>query len=163
MKFLWVFVGLFFSANALAQTKRETQAWIIKQTEVNPPGLKYSIEEDELVIHFILALDTIKKGIPISKVKTIFVTHTNHYLSYSLMCDSPCTYLLDDPETKQPKFLFEIYQKLDPTFVPRMNKALLHLIRLNGGNAAIVKQAAESLRALLTSVEIGSACKSWPV
>lgn len=142
MKFLWVFVGLFFSANALAQTKGETQAWIIKQTEVNPPGLKYTIEEDELVIHFRLPLETIKKAVPISKVKTIFVTHTNGYLSYSLACDSPCTYLLDEPEKKQPKFLFEIYQKLDPTFVPRMNKALLHLIRLHGGNASIVKQDA---------------------
>jgi hypothetical protein len=57
-----------------------------------------------------------------------------------MMCDSPCTYLVDEPETKQPRLLFEIYQRLDSAFIPRMNKALLHLIRLNGGNATIVKQ-----------------------
>lgn len=141
-KILGVLVGLLFSVGVLAQTKEETQAWIIKQTQVNPPVLKYTIEGNEFVVHFIQPLETIKKAIPINQVKTIGVTHTNRYLSYSLMCDSPCTYLPDEPETKQSRFLLEIYQKMDPAFVPRMNKALLHLIRLSGGNATIVKQDA---------------------
>lgn len=140
MKLIWAVMSLLVSANILAQTKEETQSWIIKQTATNPPGLRYKIEGDELVSQITMPFESIKKAIPINKVKTIGVTHSSRYLSYSLMCDSPCSYLLDEPEIKQPKFLLEIYQKMDPAFVLRMNKALLHLIRLNGGNATIVIQ-----------------------
>jgi hypothetical protein len=140
-------ISLLFSCvavNAVAQTKEETEAWIIKQTEVNPYEIKHSIEGDELISHITMPSvnignPPIQKAIPISQVTTIAYTHTNEYLSYTMTCDQPCAYLLDEPDEKRPKFLFEIYKKLDASYVPRMNKALLHLVKLHGGKAKVVK------------------------
>ena len=141
-------VGLFFflqlSSNVIAQTKEETESWIIKQTQVNPYQFKHTIEGDELISHTTIGSDMItggpiQKAIPISKVTTIAYSHTNEYLSYTMTCDKPCAYLLDEPEELRPKFLFEIYTKFDASYVPRMNKALLNLIKLHGGKAKVVK------------------------
>ena len=126
----------------LAQTLRETEGWIIKQTEVNPYELKHSIEGDELISRLHLPRISggpIEKAVPIKHVTTIIYTHTNEYLSYTMQCDRPCAYLLDEPDIKQPKFLFEIYKRLDSSYVPRMNSALLHLVKLHGGKARIIK------------------------
>lgn len=143
---LFTFIGFtpFFSTNVMAQTKEETEVWIIKQTQVNPYQLKHTIEGDELISSTTVGSDMIagglvKKAIPISQVTTIAYTHTIEYLSYTMTCDKPCAYLLDEPEELRPKFLFEIYAKLDKSYVPRMNKALLHLIKLHGGKAKVVK------------------------
>jgi hypothetical protein len=35
-------------------------------------------------------------------------------------------------------FLFEIYAKVDAEMVARMQKALLHLVKLHGGNAKLI-------------------------
>lgn len=136
----------FLSVTAMAQTQEETETWILKQTEVNPREIKHSIEGDVLISKVTmlngiggLGGEPIEKGIPISQITNIIYTHTNEYLSYTMTCDKPCAYLLDEPDEKRPKFLFEIYKKLDSSYVPRMNKALLHLIKLHGGKAKIVK------------------------
>jgi hypothetical protein len=138
---------ILFSSNVIAQTLAETEAWIIKQTEVNPDAMKHSIEGDELISHTEMGIgsmsEKIQKAIPISKITTIAYTHTNEYLSYTMTCDTPCAYLLDEPEEKRPIFLFEIYTKLDASYVPRMNKALLNLVKLHGGKARIVKAKIE--------------------
>lgn len=141
----------FLSINAMAQTKEETEVWILKQTEVNPGEIKHSIEGDVLISKVTmlngiggLGGEPVEKGIPISQITNIVYTHTNEYLSYTMTCDKSCAYLLDEPDEKRPKFLFEIYKKLDSSYVPRMNKALLHLIKLHGGKAKIVK--AEALK-----------------
>jgi hypothetical protein len=136
---------LTLAGNSIAQTKEETETWIIKQTEVNPYELKHSIEGSELISSMTLAgagitgSGAIQKAIPISQVTTITYTHTSEYLSYTMMCDKPCAYLLDDPDQKRPKFLFEIYKKLDAGYLPRMNSALLNLVKLHGGKAKVVK------------------------
>lgn len=137
-----------FAAHVIAQqTKEETEGWILKQTVINTPGLSYTIEGDEFVSRMSygapvgLGVDDIQKAIPISKITQIQYIHTDRYLSYIFMCNELCAYLLAEPEEKQPKFLFEIYRKLDASFAERMNKALLHLIKLHGGNAKISKQA----------------------
>ncbi len=139
----------FLSINAMAQTKEETESWILKQTEVNPSEIKHSIEGDVLISKVTmvngiggLGGEPVEKGIPISQITSIVYTHTNEYLSYTMTCDKPCAYLLDEPDEKRPKFLFEIYKKLDSSYVPRMNKALLHLVKLHGGKAKIVKAVA---------------------
>lgn len=138
-----------FTTHAVAQqqTKEETESWILKQAAVNTAGLTYTIEGDEFVSHMsfgpgaeIYGAGAVQKAIPLSRVTHITYVHTEKYLSYSLMCNESCAYLLEEPETKQPKFLFEIYRKLDADFPARMNKALLHLIKLHGGNAKITKQ-----------------------
>ena len=150
MKFLITLCLLsFLSINAMAQTKEETESWIIKQSELNPQEIKHSIEGDVFISKVTmvngiggLGGDPVEKGIPISQITKIVYTHTNEYLSYTMTCDKPCAYLLDEPDEKRPKFLFEIYKKFDSSYVPRMNKALLHLVKLHGGKAKIVKAEA---------------------
>jgi len=141
----------FLSVTAMAQTQEETETWILKQTEVNPREIKHSIEGDVLISKVTmvngiggLGGEPVEKGIPISQITNIVYTHTNEYLSYTMTCDQPCAYLLDEPDEKRPKFLFEIYKKLDSSYVPRMNKALLHLVKLHGGKAKLTK--AEALK-----------------
>lgn len=139
----------FFSINAMAQTKEETESWILKQTEVNPGEIKHSIEGDVLISKITmvngvggLGGEPVEKGIPISQITNIVYTHTNEYLSYTMTCDKLCAYLLEEPDEKRPKFLFEIYKKLDSGYVPRMNKALLNLVKSHGGKVKIIKAEA---------------------
>ena len=132
--------------HAMAQSRQETEDWIINQTKVNPYGLKHRIEGNELISRLELPSVTIgggiiEKAIPIGQITTIAYTHTNEYLSYTLSCNVPCSYLMESPEIKRPKFLFEIYSKLDASYVQRMNNALLHLVKLHGGQAKVVKAA----------------------
>lgn len=141
----------FLSINAMAQTKEETEAWLLKQTEVNPSEIKHSIEGDVLISKVTmvngiggLGGEPVEKAIPISQITKIVYTHTNEYLSYTMTCDKPCAYLLDEPDEKRPKFLFEIYKKLDSSYAARMNKALVHLIKSHGGKAKIIN--AEALK-----------------
>jgi len=146
-KCISVFVFLLITNHTIAQpSKDETEEWILKQAEVNTPGLSYTIEGEELVSRLSfggpagLGMSDIQKAIPIGKDTQIHYIHTDKYISYILMCSEPCAYLVAEPDEKQPKFLFEIYRKLDANFAERMNKALLHLIKLHGGNATIAKQ-----------------------
>lgn len=142
----WILGLLFFSLASAAQTKEETAEWILKQSEINTPLLKYGIEGGEFVseVSFgpgadAMGASAVRKAIPIREISRITYVHTDRYLSYSLMCDRPCAYLIDDPDQKQPKFLFEIYRKLDASFPPRMNKALLKLIEQHGGKAKLLQ------------------------
>jgi hypothetical protein len=140
---LLVFLTL-YTTIAISQTQEETEGWILKQTEFNLEGrLKYAIEDGELIssltLPYALGGETIQKAIPISQITKISFVHTDKYLSYSLMCDKPCAYQADEPDDKQTKFLFEIYKKQNSSFPPRMQKALLHLIKLYGGEAKMIK------------------------
>jgi hypothetical protein len=148
-RIVWTFGLLLFAVSAIAQTREETEAWILQQGNMNTPLLRYYIERGELVSEASfgpgagsMGARPVQKAIPIGRITHITYVRTDKYLSYSLMCDTPCSYLLDEPDEKPPKFLFEIYRKLDASFPARMNKALLHLIRLHGGSATIVKQGA---------------------
>lgn len=145
------FFGLMLvSISAAAQTKTETEAWILKQSEMNTPLLKYRIEGDELVSEAsfgpgaaTMGASVVGKAIPIREITRIAYVHTEKYLSYVLMCDKPCAYLIEEPDEKQARFLFEIYQKLDASFPPRMNKALLKLVEHHGGRAKLVRMQLE--------------------
>lgn len=144
-------VGLLLcSISAHAQTKAETEAWILKQGEMNTSLLTYRIEGGELVSEVSLGpgaaamgASTVSKAIPIREITRIAYVHTEKYLSYSLMCDRPCVYLIEEPDEKQPRFLFEIYRKLDASFPPRMNKALLKLVEQHGGKARLIPMSVE--------------------
>jgi hypothetical protein len=144
-----LFLFMILSIRAIAQTKEETESWILKQTEVNPSEIKHTIEGDLLISKVTmlngiggLGGEPVEKGIPISQITNIVYTLTNEYLSYTMTCDKPCAYLLDEPDEKRPKFLFEIYKKFDSSYVPSMNKALLHLVKLHGGKAKLAKAEA---------------------
>lgn len=132
-----------------AQTVEETANWIIKQTEANPLELRHSIDNGVLMSHVSMVMKlgglgggVIEKGIPIGEVTGIVYTHTSAYLSYTMTCDSPCAYLLDEPEAMRPRFLLEIYRQVDAGYVGRMNKALAHLVKLHGGHAKPVRAVA---------------------
>jgi hypothetical protein len=142
-------ISLLFTTAIAAQTKEETTAWIIRQTEVNRAELKHSIVDGVLISHVNLGMNVgglfggaIEKGIPIGQVTGIVYTHTPEYLSYTMTCNKPCAYLLEEPDAMRPKFLFEIYKNLDAAYVERMNKALTHLVKLHGGHATPKKAAA---------------------
>lgn len=142
--FLSALLLVVVASNSIAQTKEQTEAWIIQQTEMNPYAMKPIIEGHELISRITMASvtvggETIQKAIPINLVTTIAYTHTSEYLSYTMTCDKPCAYLLEEPDQKRPKFLFEIYRQLDAAYVSRMNSALLHLVKLHGGKAKVVK------------------------
>ena len=92
----FIFMGLlsFFSINAIAQTKEETEAWIIKQTELNPQEIKQNIEGDVLISKVTmlngiggLGGEPIEKGIPISQV-TVSYTHLDVYKRQIQHCQS---------------------------------------------------------------------------
>ncbi len=153
-------ITLSFPTATFAQTKEATEAWIIKQTEPNNESLKgefkYSIEGDKLVsrheIPYILQsagklnYSVIQKSIPLKSIKIVSFVHTKKYVSFNLICEDDCMHqqsLTNDnkveSERRSKKFLFEIYANLDKSFPPRLEKALLHLIELNGGKAKVVK------------------------
>lgn len=138
---------------ATAQTRDEAEAWIIRQTQFNVPGLTYLIEEGELVRRIQLpsmpgGSAVTQQSIPINQIVSIAVTHTDRFLSYALACAKPCVEQIDqgtedqfNHQEKRSRLLFEIYTKFDASFPPRMNKALLRLVELHGGKAKLTVQA----------------------
>lgn len=134
-----------------AQPPSETSAWILKQTQVNVSGLTYAIEDGQFVRRLELASPMsrgrIQQTIPIAQITRIGMLHTDKYLSYVLSCNSPCVEHLSQDMEDQPnadekseKFLFEIYQKYDASFPPRMNRALQTLVQEHGGKATLYEQ-----------------------
>jgi hypothetical protein len=134
-----------------AQSKAETETWLIEQSRENTQGLSYKMEDDQLMSVLELpSLGTygggeVHRTVNLAAVKTVSMVHTDEYLSFKLMCETDCVYqVVNDrdgkfeSEDKRKNFLFEIYRKLDKSYPPRVQKALLHLIKLSGGNAKIV-------------------------
>ena len=150
-------IGLFllalYGGVACAQTKADTEAWLIEQSADNVPGLTYTIDGDDLLRRLQLpslplASGVVQQSIPIRRITSIEVVHTEKYLSYALSCAEPCVEHLTqgiadepDPGRKRPVLLFEIYRKLDASFLLRMNMALLKLVELHGGKASVVEKA----------------------
>lgn len=137
---------LVMAGGVSAQSREDTHAWILEQSRaMNPPNLKHSIEGGELISEVSLGAGAssmgappVQKAVPLDRVTRITLTQTDRYLSYAFYCDQPCAYLLDEPSNKQDRFLFELYRKVDAGYVPRMNKALLHLVKLHGGRATVI-------------------------
>jgi hypothetical protein len=134
-----------------AQSKAETETWLIEQSRENTQGLSYKMEDDQLMLILELpSLGThgggeVHRTVKLAEVKTVSMEHTDRYLSFKLMCETDCVYqVVNDrdgkfeSEEKRKSMLFEIYRKLDKSYPPRVQKALLHLIKLNGGNAKMV-------------------------
>jgi hypothetical protein len=136
--------ALLCSTAVSAQTREDTEAWILAQTPTNSNSASHAIESGLLIsrirLYNLRGDVMVEKAIPLNQVTRISFVHTPEYLSVSLMCDQPCAYLLDEPDVKQPRFLFEIYKNLDSKFPARMNQALLHLIKSYGGRATVQSQ-----------------------
>ena len=138
---------LLFASPVSAQSLEETERWILDQTRVNPATLTYGIGGGLMRSKVTLGAGAsifgatpVRKAIPLSEVSRIFYVRTERYLSYSLSCRSPCAFLEDEPGTKQAIFLLEFYAQLAAAYVTRMNKALIHLVKLHGGSAVIEEQ-----------------------
>jgi hypothetical protein len=138
-------------ALTMAQTKEETEKWILAQTANNTiRNLSYKIENGEWVrklepFTMIGNGQTTKNTIQIKDIKTITVLHTEKFMSFSFICPDDCTYSVTTgssdkfvSDSRGSSFLFEIYGKLDDSLLPRMQKAILHLVELNGGKAKMV-------------------------
>ena len=146
---IWALALVAVATSAGAQTREATQEWILHQSGMNPPNLSHHIEGGELVSEVslgpgaaALGAAPVRKAVEIGKVTRITYVHTDRYLSYTLACDVPCAYVLDEPDRLGNKFLFEIYRKLDANYPARMGKALQHLVKLHGGTAAVVREQA---------------------
>jgi hypothetical protein len=152
-KLLWLLAVLAALAPAwvAAQTKEETEKWILTQTDNNTiRSLSYKIENGEWIRKlepFTMIGDgkTTKNTIQIKDIKTVSVLHTEKFMSFEFTCPEDCAYSVTTnssdkfvSDEKGNRFLFEIYGRLDASMLPRMQKAILHLIELNGGKAKMV-------------------------
>ncbi len=136
---------------AMAQTKEETEKWIAAQApEQYSLGLSYVIEGGEWTrklapITMMGSRETHKNTIQIKDITTVTFSHTDKFMSFKFTCPDDCVYSVTTSSSdkfvsdkKGNTFLFEIYGKLDASMLPRMQKAILHLIELNGGKAKMV-------------------------
>lgn len=134
-----------WAMGAQAQSLEETRNWIIRQSEMNPPHLRHYFEDGELVSEVSLGpgasslgAPPVLKAVELKQVTRITYVQTARYLSYSLFCDQPCAYLVDEPNRRSTKFLFELYRQVGDDYPPRMSKALQQLVKLHGGRTVPV-------------------------
>ena len=143
-KFLWF--ALFFPFVAMAQTQPETEAWILAQASAHYNlDLSYQIEEGEFISTLKGYETRYKTSLPIKDITSISYLHTDRFLSFQFKCKDECAYLLITDnydkyisDQKKTGFLFELYGKIDASMIPRIQKALLHLIEIQGGKAQLV-------------------------
>jgi hypothetical protein len=152
-KIAFVLLGVLSLVPAIvaAQSREETESWILEQTKFNLDGrLIHKVEGGNLISELTLPFppgggDILKRKIPLASVKTMSYLQTDKFLSFSLMCEDECMHQTEanyagkfKSERRSKKFLFEIFRTVDKSYGPRMEKALLHLITLNGGKAKVV-------------------------
>ncbi len=147
-KFLYLLALL--PALVMAQTKEETEKWILAQASGQySMGLSYDIQGGEwsrkLAPLAMSSGNSHKNTIEIKDITTVSFLHTDKFMSFKFTCPDECVYTVTTTssdkfvsDAKGNSFLFEIYSKLDPSMLPRMQKAILHLIELNGGKAKMV-------------------------
>lgn len=139
-------------APAFAQSLEETQKWLLAKaldskfasTQVFSFG--EGTFESETTPAAVYNKKTYNRSIPLKDVKTISVLQGDGFVSFTLSCDYECAYeeTVDYYDKKfisekmKNYFLFEIYGNPNPTLNPRIEKALLKLVELNGGKAKIV-------------------------
>ena len=128
----------------------------------------YKIEKNYLISEWsnYISGGRIICSIDLKSVKTIAVEYTKKYMAFVLKCDADCSIqIYTDGDYVAPKnsapvsvrdkshletssehkkvsarkfFLFSLNGEIDKTMQPRMEKALLHLVELNGGKAKII-------------------------
>lgn len=148
-----IIFALTLHSNSFAQSLSETENWILSKTpSFQPLGLKYSFENGNLIGKYEMPLAAggkkTKDIIPLKDVISISTFIGDDFISLKLKCETDCTYeelSTSDgdfiSEEMQGHFLFEIYGdgKIDKALAPRLEKAFLKLIELNGGQAKIIK------------------------
>ncbi len=128
-----------------AQTKEETEKWLLAQVPIINHGLQYKFDDGDMVYVLSDRFGTIKRTIPISKIKSVDFLHTDKFLAFTLKCEDECAYSVATDENnkfkwdaKKDRMFFELYAKLDKDMPARVQKALLHLIELHGGKAKAI-------------------------
>ena len=146
MKMLLILILALLPLSVIAQTMDETEQWIIEKVNVSRGlGLSYKINDDVLVSE-VSSMDLVdERTIPIASITSISYVQTDKYLTFFLTCEDDCAYFVQTDsdgtfkeDGKRSKFLLEMYGKIDPEIIPRLQKALLHLIELHGGKAKLV-------------------------
>jgi hypothetical protein len=141
---------LLMSFDASAQTIDETEDWIQSTIGTNyDENYEYEISQGEITQRIKpIAFSEVTRNI--SRLEAADVTKISHiqadgYLSFYLACDKPdCVY---NEVTRDGKFLSDghadvlgihIKGEFPKSMIPRMQKALLHLVSLYGGSARAV-------------------------
>lgn len=149
--FLFILIACLQASACLAQSREETIEWLMEKSATSKYSLniKHAIENGDFVMRYempyISGGGEIKKSVPLAQIKSIQHEHTETFLTFMFFCETAdCAYMVQTDsdgkfksEEKQERFLFEIYGKVDAALIPRIEKALLHLIKLEGGNAKL--------------------------
>lgn len=131
---------------AFAQTKEETEAWILSKIPYSS-NFKYTFAGDGLIMVMpgVYGGNTTKRTMVIQNIKTISAERTDTYVSFNLKCDDDCVYTVSTDtndkfvsESKGEKMFLALSGKIDPELIPRMEKALLRLVELNNGKARVI-------------------------
>lgn len=152
---LLLFTLIFLSVDiAFSQTRKETEDWIIEKFNSyrRPENIENQLEIADGILYHYNATTKLAMRVPIKDIKEIEIkqeswgdgdfwvniylyTDTNKMAMKSFSKYSPDEYYNITPDTKThiPLSNKFYYGKM----FPRMEKALLHLIKLNGGNAVI--------------------------
>lgn len=138
---------------SFAQSLEETQEWISNKAILTKNvDITYSFSNDSFVYKWNLPLynGEIIKTIPLERVSKISYYIKGEYATFILSCDEACVYEEENNEegkfirdTIRDKFYFEFKIISQDNIPKRMEKALLRLIKLNGGNAKIIPYKAE--------------------
>ena len=149
-----------------AQNKEETEKWLMFQNiTYYDAHTSYEIKGDFLSSKWSFRDFTHLNNISIKAIKEISYEHTDKYLALYLKCNKDCAMFMSvnsdyvEPKNTTPKsvrdipkgddltnkdvkmsdtFLWSLTGKVDKSMIPRVQKALLHLIELNGGKAKLV-------------------------
>ena len=163
---------MFLPIYVSAQTKEETEKWILNQLPYDS-YFTYSFSNKYLMSTFYIYQinSTTVNSIPLDAVKTISVDYSTESMGFIFKCDNRCNMQMKtDGEYKAPKrsepasvrdkshldmdtvhkkvstsesFMLFIKGRVDKTMIPRLEKAFLHLIELNGGKAKLVPYKAK--------------------
>lgn len=145
-----IIIAIFLICNIVAngQTKAETENWIIEQTAkhklTNPIGYDYDIQGDFLIATLQDNDAVTISKIPIRSISEILTTYNDEHIIFTLKCSKKCSTSIykskksDYTSSDNNDFILLIlYYTKDIELIPRISKAIKHLVKLNGGSAIV--------------------------
>ena len=150
-RFLYFSIIIFTCHGSLnAQTKEETQDWILSQTNKFPGKITYDFVNGEINSYWPLANSAIRTSLPIKSIKTISFNENDVALTIVLTCSNFCGYTLYESINKKKKIsdpsetiIIVFPNAKGQGLAPRLQKSFLHLVKLYGGEATITQPAKE--------------------
>jgi len=152
MKNLFILLFVSICNNLISQTKEQTSNWLIEKLNENSE-LNDGLNNE--TICYIKDSNLIEKtynktfntttifGIPIKSITKITVFKDKNSFTFSLFCDRNCinkqiNSIVGEIEEDNKKDLSLDINNNDSTLYQRIPKALVHLIKIYGGNAKLI-------------------------